>query len=202
MAVVFAADYTAETFDRPNLVLPGDENDLISAVAAANPRTVVVFNTDGPVVMPWLDRVRAVVEDWYPGRRGRRGHRRRADRGRRSLRPPAGHLPDAMAKSAISTPWQWPGTGLTSTSRRGSLVGYRYDHATRTKPLFPFGFGLSYTLVLVSAICGVARAAAGWTLSVRMTNTGRRSGTDVVQAYLTFPRAATSHRVSWRRSPP
>ena len=189
VAVVFAADYTAETFDRPNLVLPGDENDLISAVAAANPHTVVVLNTDGPVVMPWLDRVGAVVEAWYPGEEDGAAIAAVLT----GAVDPSGHLPvtfpTSLAKSAISKPSQWPGTDLTSTYSEGLLVGYRYDHATRTTPLFPFGFGLSYTSFSYHHLT-VSPTATGWTLSVRMKNTGRRSGTDVVQAYLTFPRAA------------
>jgi beta-glucosidase len=189
VAVVFAADYSAETFDRPNLVLPGDENDLISAVAAANPHTVVVLNTDGPVVMPWLRRVGAVIEDWYPGEEDGAAIAAVLT----GAVDPSGHLPvtfpTSLAKSAISKPSQWPGIDLTSDYSEGLLVGYRYDHATRTTPLFPFGFGLSYTTFSYHHLT-VARTATGWSLSVRMRNTGRRSGTDVVQAYLTFPRAA------------
>ncbi len=67
VAVVFAADYNSEAFDRPSLSLPGDQDALISAVAAANPRTVVVLNTGGPVLMPWLGSVAGVIEAWYPG---------------------------------------------------------------------------------------------------------------------------------------
>jgi beta-glucosidase len=189
VAVVFAADYTAETFDRPNLLLPGDENDLISAVAAANPHTVVVLNTDGPVVMPWLDRVGAVIEDWYPGEEDGAAIAAVLT----GTVDPSGHLPvtfpTSLAKSAISKPSQWPGVNLTSTYSEGLLVGYRYDHATRTKPLFPFGFGLSYTTFSYHHLT-VTPTSAGYTLSVRMSNTGNRAGTDVVQAYMTFPKAA------------
>ena len=70
MAVVFANDFSSEAFDRLDLSLPGDQDALISAVAAANPRTVVVLNTGGPVLMPWLSKVAAVVEAWYPGQEG------------------------------------------------------------------------------------------------------------------------------------
>ncbi len=94
VAVVFAADYSAETFDRPDLSLPGDQNALIAAVAAANPHTVVVLNTGGPggdaVAVEGGGGHRGLV----PGRRGRRGHRRRPGRGGRPLGAPAGHLPD------------------------------------------------------------------------------------------------------------
>lgn len=189
VAVVFAADYTAETFDRPNLDLPGDQNTLISAVAAANPRTVVVLNTDGPVVMPWLSKVRAVVEDWYPGEEDGAAIAAVLT----GAVDPSGHLPvtfpTSLAKSAVSTAAQWPGIGLTSTLSENLEVGYRYNHATRTRPLFPFGFGLSYTTFAIRDL-RVARMTGGYALTVRVADTGHRSGTDVVQAYLTFPKAA------------
>ena len=189
VAVVFAADYTAETFDRPNLLLPGDQNALISAVAAANPHTVVVLNTDGPVVMPWLDKVQAVVEDWYPGEEDGTAIAAVLT----GAVDPSGHLPvtfpTSLAKSAVSKVSQWPGIGLTSTLSEGLDVGYRYDHATGTKPLFPFGFGLSYTTFSFSHL-RVAPVADGYALTVRVANTGHRAGTDVAQAYLTFPKPA------------
>ena len=189
VAVVFAADYSAETFDRPNLSLPGDENALIAAVAAANPRTVVVLNTGGPVVMPWLSKVRSVIEDWYPGE----------EDGAAIAAvlagdvSPSGHLPvtfpTSMAKSAVPTTAQWPGTGLVSTYSEGLNVGYRFNHATGTKPLFPFGFGLSYTTFSYRHLT-VVHQTGGYAVSVDVTNTGGRIGTDVAQAYLTFPKAA------------
>ena len=189
VAVVFAADYTAETFDRPNLELPGDQNTLISAVAAANPRTIVVLNTDGPVVMPWLSKVRAVVEDWYPGEEDGAAIAAVLT----GEVDPSGHLPvtfpTSLARSAVSTVAQWPGIGLTSTLSEGLEVGYRYDHATRTKPLFPFGFGLSYTTFSIGGL-RVTRVSDGYALTVRVANTGHRTGTDVAQAYVTFPRRA------------
>lgn len=189
VAVVFAADYTAETFDRPDLLLPGDENTLISAVAAANPNTVVVLNTDGPVVMPWLSKVKAVIEAWYPGEEDGTAIANVLT----GAVNPSGHLPvtfpTSLAKSAVSKVSQWPGIGLTSTLSEGLQVGYRYDHATGTKPLFPFGFGLSYTTFSFSHLT-VARSSDGYRVTVQVTNTGSRDGSDVAQAYLTFPTRA------------
>jgi len=189
VAVVFAADYSAETFDRPNLSLPGDQNALIAAVAAANPRTVVVLNTGGPVVMPWLSKVSAVIEAWYPGE----------EDGAAIAAVlagdvnPSGHLPvtfpTSMAKSAVPLQSQWPGIGLTSTYSEGLDVGYRFNHATGIRPLFPFGFGLSYT-TFSYRYATVVHQAGGYDVSVVVENTGRRVGTDVAQAYLTFPKAA------------
>lgn len=189
VAVVFASDYAAETFDRPSLSLPGDQDALIRAVAAANPRTVVVLNTSGPVVMPWLHQVRSVLEAWYPGEQDGAA----AAALLMGDVSPTGHLPvtfpTSQRASAISTASQWPGTTLTSTYTEGLAVGYRWNHLTGTRPLFPFGFGLSYTSF------GFRRATAtrtptGYAVTVTVADTGRRAGTDVAQAYLTFPSKA------------
>ncbi len=189
VALVFVGDYSSEAFDKPTLALPGDEDALIEAVAAANPRTVVVLNTGGPVLMPWLPQVAGVLEDWYPGEQD----------GAAAARllfgdvDPSGHLPVTFptsdATAAINTEAQWPGIGLTATYSEGLEVGYRYDHATGTQPLFPFGFGLSYTSFSLSDLT-VARSGDGYSAAVRVTNTGSRPGATVAQAYLTFPPSA------------
>ncbi len=189
VAVVFVGDYSSEAFDKPTLQLPGDENALIEAVAAANPHTVVVLNTGGPVLMPWLDKVAAVLEAWYPGEQD----------GTAVARllfgdvDPSGHLPVTFptsdAAQAVDTPAQWPGAGLTSVYSEGLRVGYRYDHATGTQPLFPFGFGLSYTTFTVSDL-RVARSGRGYAATVTVADTGNRAGIAVPQAYLTFPASA------------
>jgi beta-glucosidase len=189
VAVVFAADYSAETFDRPDLSLPGDQNALIAAVAAANPRTVVVLNTGGAVVMPWLDHVDSVLEAWYPGEEDGAAVAALLT----GDIDPSGHLPVTFPtiadRSGISTQAQWPGVGLTATYSEGLEVGYRYDHATGTRPLFPFGFGLSYTTFSFRDP-SIARTATGVAVSAVVTDTGSRAGTDVAQAYLTYPAAA------------
>ncbi|MGH9078913.1 MAG: glycoside hydrolase family 3 C-terminal domain-containing protein, partial [Acidimicrobiales bacterium] len=189
VAVVFAGDISSEAFDRPSLSLPGDEDALIAAVAAANPHTVVVLNTGGPVLMPWLGQVAGVIEDWYPGEQDGAAVAALlfgdAD--------PGGRLPVTFptsdATAAVNTAAQWPGLGLTSDYSEGLDVGYRYDHATGTQPLFPFGYGLSYTRFTLGKL-GVRRSASGYTLTVRLTNRGGVAGTDVPQAYLTYPAAA------------
>jgi len=91
--------------------------------------------------------------------------------------------------TAVATRSQWPGTGLTATYSEGLAVGYRYDHLTGTTPLFPFGFGLTYTTFSLRHI-SVVRRGTTYDVTVDLTDTGRRAGTDVVQAYLTFPKAA------------
>ncbi len=189
VAVVFAGDFNAESFDRPSLSLPGDENALITAVAAANPRTVVVLNTGGPVLMPWASSVAGVVEAWYPG-----------EQDGAAIAAvlfgdvdPAGHLPVTFpvsdAQSAVAIPAQWPGVNLVSDYSEGLQVGYRFDHAGGIQPLFPFGYGLSYTRFALSRLA-IRASAQGYMLTVDVTNTGARAGTVVPQAYLTDPPAA------------
>jgi beta-glucosidase len=188
-AIVFATDNSGETFDRPSLRLPGDQDALIAAVAAASPHTIVVLQTSGPVVMPWLRKVAAVVEAWYPGEEG----------GAASAAllagdfDPSGHLPvtfpASAATSAVSRPAQWPGTDLVSSYPEGLDVGYRYNQATGTPALFPFGFGLSFTTFSFRNLV-ISPGPGAVHVSVELVNTGRRAGTDAVQAYLTYPPAA------------
>lgn len=189
VAVVLAGDFSSEGFDRPSLALPGDEDALISAVAAANPRTVVVLNTGGPVLMPWIHAVAAVMEDWYPGQ----------DDGTAITdlllgdADPSGRLPvtfpTSETASAITTAAQWPGVDLVSTYSEGLEIGYRYNHATGTSPLFPFGFGLDYTTISLHRLL-VRSTARGVDVTVTATNTGGRAGAAVPEVYLTFPASA------------
>jgi len=188
IAVVFANDFTSESFDRPTLDLDGDANALISAVAAANPRTVVVLNTGGAVVMPWLSKVAAVLEAWYPGE----------EDGAATMAvlsgavDPSGHLPLTFPTSAARSPMgsvtSWPGVdGVVSLG--GLDEGYRYYDAAHLTPLFPFGYGLSYTSFSVSDM-RVARTSTGVRVSVRVSDDGARAGRAVVQVYVRDPEAA------------
>ena len=139
--------------------------------------------------MPWLSAVGAVVEAWYPG-----------EQDGAAIAAvlagdvnPSGHLPvtfpTSMAKSAVPTKAQWPGVGLVSTYSEGLQVGYRYNHATGVRPLFPFGFGLSYTTFSYRHAT-VVRSGDNYSVSAVVTNTGRVVGSDVAQVYVTFPKAA------------
>jgi beta-glucosidase len=188
-AVVFAGDFSTEGADRPSLSLPGDQNALISAVAAANPRTVVVLNTGGPVLMPWLSKVAGVIEAWYPGEQDGAAIAQLLF----GAADPSGHLPVTFPVSQSASPIhamsQWPGTNLVSTYSEGLDVGYRYYNATGTTPLFPFGFGLSYTTFSMSGITA-SRSRDGYRVSLTVTNTGGREGVALPQVYLTFPRNA------------
>ena len=129
-------------------------------MAAANPHTVVVLNTGGPVLMPWLARVQGVMEAWYPG-----------EQDGASIAAllygdvdPSGRLPVTFpasnAATDVDTAAQWPGVDLTSTYSEGLEVGYRYDHAAGVEPLFPFGYGLAYTRFALARLTLMRSATA------------------------------------------
>ncbi len=189
VAIVFAADVTSEGMDRASLELPGDQDRLIAAVAAANPRTIVVLHTAGPVLMPWLAHVAGVLEAWYPGQQS--GRAIAATLFGRS--DPSGHLPVTFPRTSAQgpgiTPATYPGRGGVVDYAEGIFVGYRYYAEHHQRPLFPFGFGLSYTTFALDHL-NVVHTASGDRASVTVRNTGRYAGAEVVQAYLQFPPAA------------
>ena len=157
--------------------LPDGQDELIRDVAAVNPDTVVVLNTPGPVAMPWLGAVRSVLEMWYPGDAGGAATANlllgRSD--------PAGRLPVTWPAS----PHRFRGSQPT-----GIFVGYRRYDKDGIAPLFPFGYGMSYTRFGYSALNWHAVPGRGLVLRLRVTNTGRRAGTTVPQAYLGAPATA------------
>jgi beta-glucosidase len=189
VAVVFASVSQTESVDRPSLHLPGDADALISAVAAVNPRTVVVLNTGGAVLMPWIDRVAAVLEAWYPGQEDGTATAAVLE----GKVDPSGHLPVTFPAvsnpSPLATPAQYPGVNGTVTFSEGLDIGYRWYQANGVTPLFPFGYGLSYTSFSLSG-GSVHKQQHQAVVDVTVTNTGRRSGTAVVQAYVRYPQAA------------
>ena len=190
MAVVVAGDYSSEGYDRPSLDLPGDEDALIAAVAAANPRTVVVLNTGGPVLMPWLHQVAGVVEGWYPGEEY-------GDAITAVLFgdvDPSGRLPVTFPTSQAESRHQLPlPVARASTWSPPTPRGSRWATGGTTppgpRPLFPFGYGLTYTR-FTQRLLSTTTTASGTLLRVRVTNGGGTAGADVPQAYLTFPAAA------------
>ena len=193
VAIVFVSTVEGEGHDRPDLELPGNQDQLVSAVAAANPKTIVVLNTGGAVLMPWVDTVRGVIEAWYPGQED--GNAIAAilfgDVN------PAGKLPLTFPRKAdeipTSTPQQWPGVNGTSTYSEKLNVGYRWYDATGHLPLFPFGFGLSYTTFRLSHLQITPRRMGKLPGpihgTVDVTNTGHRAGAEVVEAYIGQPPA-------------
>jgi beta-glucosidase len=187
VAVVFAANFETEGADLPNIGLPASVNQLISAVAAANPDTVVVLNTGSAVTMPWLNRVKGVVEAWYPGQ----------DDGDEIAAVlfgdvnPSGKLPvtfpQSLAQVPASTAAQWPGADGKVQYSEGVLVGYRWYTTKHITPLFPFGDGLSYTTFAFSHLSVRRGRADSFVVSADVTNTGARTGAEVAQLYVGDP---------------
>jgi beta-glucosidase len=207
--VVVSDDTESEAADRASLNLPSAQNELISAVAAANPRTVVVIDAGAPVVMPWISQVASVVDAWYPGESNGTALAAvlfgRAD--------PGGHLPVTfpvgLSQVPASTPAEFPGVNGQVLYSEGIDVGYRYYDAKDETPLFPFGYGLSYTHFSYSNLtvtprkvgngssnpgatsCGCnGQSGRQVTVSATVTNTGKVAGSDVAQLYLGDPAAA------------
>jgi beta-glucosidase len=188
--VVVSDDTESEATDRPSLNLPSAQDELIQAVAAANPHTVVVINAGAPVAMPWLSQVAAVLDAWYPGQASGT-----------SLASvlfgqtdPGGHLPvtfpASLSQVPASTTAQFPGNGSTVQYSEGIDVGYRWYDANSVTPLFPFGFGLSYTQFAFSNLQISPSSVDGTQdvqVSATVTNTGQREGSDVAQLYLGDP---------------
>ncbi|WP_067478243.1 beta-glucosidase family protein [Actinomadura hibisca] len=190
VAIVFATDTQGEFFDKSCLALTcardplkGDQDGLISAVAAANPNTIVVLETGGPVLTPWAGRVKGIVAAWYPGQQG----------GEALARvlygdvDPGGRLPVTFPVAAgdaptAGNPAQYPGVNKTVAFSEGVFVGYRHYDAKRIKPRFPFGHGLSYTTFRYG---GLAVTPTG--VQATVTNTGSRTGVAVPQLYLGLP---------------
>jgi beta-glucosidase len=191
VAVVFVSNDESEGSDLSSIDLSSADNSLISAVAAANPHTVVVLNTGSAVTMPWLSSVAGVLEAWYPGQEDGTAIA--------SLlfgsTDPSGHLtvtfPTSLSQVPASTAAQWPGQNGTVQYSEGIDVGYRWYDSQGLTPLFPFGYGLSYTSFSFSNLkVGAMPAGGAATVSATVTNTGSRAGADVAQLYVTDPAAS------------
>ncbi|HEY3609118.1 MAG TPA: glycoside hydrolase family 3 C-terminal domain-containing protein [Pseudonocardiaceae bacterium] len=187
VAVVMVGDNQTEGVDQAGLALSGNQDALVQAVVAANPRTVVVVKSGGPVLMPWAAQVPAILEAWYPGEEDGTVV---ADLLFGKV-DPSGKLPLTFPVSPgdvpASTPAQYPGVNGTATFSEGVFVGYRHYDASNIAPLFPFGFGLSYTSFAFSHLT-VGRGAHGAvTVTAKVTNTGSRAGAEVAQLYVGDP---------------
>ncbi len=191
VAVVFANLGESEGSDLTSIDLGTTQDDLITAVAAANPNTIVVLNTGSAVTMPWLSSVKGVLEAWYPGQ----GDGTAIANVLFGSYDPSGHLtvsfPTSLSQVPASTTAQWPGTGGTVQYSEGIDVGYRWYDSKSLTPLFPFGYGLSYTTFSFSNLhVGSLTAGGAATVTATVTNTGTRSGADVAQLYVTDPSAS------------
>lgn len=194
VAIVFAGypdGFETEGTDRPHMRLPGGQNALIEAVAAANPKTVVVLNVGAPIEMPWADKVAAIVLAYYPG----------LENGNAVSRVllgevnPSGKLPITFPRRIQDSPAyinaSYPGCREVNYGE-GIFVGYRYFDKIELDPLFAFGHGLSYTQFEYSALEVPARVEAGQPVTVRVTikNTGPVAGKEVVQLYVSDAEAS------------
>lgn len=186
IVLVFVNQWTAESVDVPNLSLPDNQDQLIAAVAKANAKTVVVLQTGGPVLMPWIGNVGAAVEAWYPGSNG----------GEAIARVlfgevnPSGHLPATFPASESQLPRpvldgypEVKDARIEVEYKEGAAVGYKWFDLKGLKPLFPFGYGLSYSeFALGDLKADVKNGLINASFSVK--NTGGVDGKEVAQVYV------------------
>jgi beta-glucosidase len=209
VAIVLAGTIAEEGRDRESIALEKGQDSLILAVAAANPRTVVVLKDNSSSLTPWLGAVPAVLEAWFPGQEDGAIVARLLF----GLATPSGKLPVTFpvreSDLPANTDKRWPGVDTSGARAKvtggnafgsgaattveyseGLQIGYRWFDANRIAPRFPFGYGLSYTTFALSGVKVTPRTTDGRTpitVRVTVTNTGRRRGAEVPQVYVTFP---------------
>ncbi len=224
VAIVFATQHATEGMDLKNLSLPDNQDALIEAVAAANPHTIVVLETGGAVLMPWIDKVAGVIEAWYPGIRGSEAI---ANVLFGDVNP-SGKLPLTFPKSEADLPHpihvgpskpdanhpvpklagapgligmaMGIGPFFDANYDEGLKVGYKWYDAEKKPVLFPFGFGLSYTTFAYSGLKITPGDAT--TVSFTVRNTGKRAGSEIAQVYASLPESAgepPNRLVGWAR---
>jgi len=200
VAVVFAHQWTSEDYDLPNLSLPDNQDAMIDQVASANPNTIVVIESGSAVTMPWIDKVRGVLEAWYAGSKG-------ADAVANILFGdvnPSAKLPMTFPRSeadlphpreVIPSPSMLGKKAVMATGEakptfevhydEGLKVGYKWYDAEKKPVLFPFGFGLSYTSYSYSDL--KVKAGKQTTVTFTVKNTGSRAGAEIAQVYAALP---------------
>jgi len=214
VAIVFVSQWASEGMDLPSLNFtdvihssPIDQDSLVSAVAAANPKTIVVMENGGAQVMPWLANVAAVLEAWYPGQRGGPAI---ANLLFGNVNP-SGKLPITFPASASQLPRPVIDTPPDATTPfnvdytvEGFNVGYKWYDAHGFTPAFPFGFGLSYTTFSISHAQMTATTSGnnpGFQVTFDLANSGSRSGAEVAQVYLGLPSSTGEQKrlVGWQK---
>jgi beta-glucosidase len=215
VAVVFAYQWESEGMDLPNLSLPDNQDALIEQVAAANPHTIVVLETGTAVTMRWIDKVAGVVEVWYAGSAGHKAlanilvgdvnpsgklamtfPKRESDLPRPSIAPVPPN-DEGQGSDSVNS-----GTRVSSYAvhyDEGSEVGYKWYEARHKQPLFPFGFGLSYTSYAYS---GISVDSSKKTVRFTVKNIGKQAGTEIAEVYATLPKGADEpfkRLAGWKR---
>ncbi len=185
VCVGFGGEWQSEGFDRQSLGLPGKQDELIEQVAAANPRTIVVLNTGSPISMPWLSSVAAVLQAWYPGQECGNAI---ADVLFGDITP-SGKLAQTFPLRLEDTPTylDFPGENGKIYYGEGVFVGHRFYEKRKIAPLFPFGFGLSYTSFSYSELRLSKQEISPnepLEVSITVSNTGQRMGKEIVQVYV------------------
>ncbi len=179
------------TRGKPDFALPGDQDKLVQEIAAVNPNTVVVLNTSQPVAMPWLRSVKGVLEMWWPGDEGGWATAKtllgQSDPGGRLPMTWAKELTDYAATSLAHPERSRKGIDGKTTFSEGVLVGYRWFDDQKIEPLYPFGYGLSYTQFALSNLSVTPTPEGGATVTVTVKNTGGVVGDEVAQVYLEAP---------------
>jgi beta-glucosidase len=211
VAIVFESQWESEGMDLVDLSFSNDQDSLVSAVAASNPHTIVVLENGGPQLMPWLSNVNAVLEAWYPGQKG-------ADAIANILFGsvnPSGKLPISFPASVsdlprptipIPNPPDSTAPFDVDYTIDGLNVGYKWYDINGMQPLFPFGFGLSYTTFSISnlQLTPDTPTANGFQVSFNLQNTGSLAGAEVAQVYLGFPAGTgepPKRLVGWQKVP-
>jgi beta-glucosidase len=205
VAIVFAYQWESEGMDLDSLSLPEHQDALIAKVAAANPHTIVVIESGGPVTMPWVDQVSAILEAWFAGSRGAEavanlifGEANPSaklpitfPKSEADLPHPTIVKPPKAARDADREGWKRIAAGLPAfqvTYNEGVKVGYKWYDAENKPVLFPFGYGLSYTTYAYSNL--KVKPGKNPRVTFTLTNTGNRAGAEVAEVYASLPAAA------------
>ena len=205
VAIIFAYQWESEGMDLDSLSLPEHQDDLIAKVAEANPHTVVVIESGGPVTMPWIDQVSAVLEAWFGGSRGAEAVANLIfgdvnpsaklpitfPKSEADLPHPRIVKPPKVTRDADSKGWRRIAAGLPAfplSYDEGVKVGYKWYDAEKKSVLFPFGYGLSYTTYSYSNL--KVTPGKNPRVSFTVTNTGNRAGAEVAEVYASLPAAA------------
>jgi len=203
VVIVFGEKWSNESDDNADMSLGAGQDALISAIAEANPNTLVVLETGNPVLMPWASKVKSILAAWYPGQRGAAAIARIVS----GDVNPSGHLPVTWPLGLEQLPLPTlPGSDVPRANAEvrktfgfqadrmpfkirypeGSGIGYRWFERTKWKPMYPFGFGLSYSSFRYDRL-SVSNTANGLVLRFRVKNTSQRDGADVPQLYMSHP---------------